>query len=372
MPATALSAPSDPSPSARITGGVGLAVAAPQTAEPAAAPDWVHLLPAGTVSGRDGRGPYTVDVAAVLAAFAAHGGELPVDYEHQSLDAALKSGPVPAAGWIEAIEARADGIWGRVRWTERAAALLAAREYRYLSPVFRYEPASGRVLALEGAALTHTPNLAELTAAASATRPPDLTTPEAHAMTPADAEILERVCHHLSLPGQASVEDLLDHLQRLMERLAAAEETVALAAQATQAAPDPAAWVPAATHAELAARCTELEARLAAAETAEAEASAQQAVTAAQAAGRLTPALLPWALAYARQDPEGFAAFVAHAPALTPPAGATEPAAAAAADPEAIARAAQAHQAERERAGLRLSFAEAVAQVLRGQAHPTP
>ena len=32
-------------------------------------PEWVHLIPAGTFSGRDGRGPYTLDAQAVHDAY---------------------------------------------------------------------------------------------------------------------------------------------------------------------------------------------------------------------------------------------------------------------------------------------------------------
>jgi len=318
---------------------------------------WAHLLPAGTVSGRDGRGPYTVDGPAVLAAFAAHGGDLPVDYEHQSLVAADKAGPVPAAGWITALAERADGIWGLVAWTARASELLAQREYRYLSPVFRFEPASGRVLALVGAALTHTPNLAELQAAASQE------TIFEEPQTVNDTELLERVRYLLNLPTLATIDDMLTHLQRLMERLATAEQAVT-SAQAAASTPDPALWVAVSAHRELTERHAALTAEVAAA-------AAEAAVSAATAAGRLTPAMQPWARAYAAADPVGFAAWSEAAPVVTPAAaaGAAESAGAAGApdDPVEIARAAQAWQTEQERAAVRVSFAQAVAHVLRGR-----
>src|SRR5690606_40136635 len=97
------------------------------------------------------------DAEAVLTAFAENGIDLPIDYEHQSLAADDKAGPVPAAGWIKALEVRDGALWGRVQWTPRAAELIAAREYRYLSPVFRH--VQGRVVALAGAGLVQYPNL---------------------------------------------------------------------------------------------------------------------------------------------------------------------------------------------------------------------
>lgn len=129
-----------------------ISVALPEPANDAAPPEWVELIPAGTFSGRDGRGPYTLDPQAVIGAFEKGGIDLPVDYDHQTLEAEAKAGPVPAAGWIKALEVRDGALWGRVAWTPRAAELIAAREYRFLSPVFRHDK-KGRVLALEGAGL---------------------------------------------------------------------------------------------------------------------------------------------------------------------------------------------------------------------------
>ena len=43
---------------------------------------------------------------------------------------------VPAAGWITAMEMRDGVIWAKVDWTGRAAVMIAAREYRFISPEF--------------------------------------------------------------------------------------------------------------------------------------------------------------------------------------------------------------------------------------------
>lgn len=131
---------------------------------------WVHLLPAGTFhSSRDGRGPWHADnPAAIMSASQQVAGrrEIPIDYDHQIDHAPTNGQPAPAAGWIKGLQARADGIWGHVEWTGRAAAHLAAREYRYLSPVIRHAP-DGRVVAILRAALTNNPALDQLTALAS-------------------------------------------------------------------------------------------------------------------------------------------------------------------------------------------------------------
>lgn len=285
---------------ARATHAVSIALPPDATLDGAPiAPEWVQLIPAGEFAGRDGRGPYLLDVEAVLAAFAKGGIDLPIDYDHQTLDADAKAGPVPAAGWIKELQAREGALWGRVEWTPRAADLIAAREYRFLSPVFRHDK-QGRVLSLEGAGLTHYPNL-------------DLD-PVAHTKgEPMDDDIIERLRYLLNLPTLATPQEIVAELEKLVARLNEAEAT---AAQARH--PDPAQWVPMAQHKAVADELARLQA----------EVSAQKAeglVSAAMRAGKLAPALKDWAMDYASRDPQGFAAWTEKAPVILPPDG--EPAA---------------------------------------------
>ncbi len=77
----------------------------PLAAGPAgAAPQWVQLLPAGTFTGRDGAGPYSLDdpqavIDATLAAAA--GADLPIDYDHQILWSRNNGQPAIAGGWLK-------------------------------------------------------------------------------------------------------------------------------------------------------------------------------------------------------------------------------------------------------------------------------
>lgn len=129
----------------------------------AAAPDWVQLVPVGpggVVATRDGRGPYRLeDAAAVIAeSLARTDGRLPIDENH-ALDRAAPEGlPSPARGWIVALELRADGLWGRVEWTEEGRRLVEGRAYRALSPALLHDGA-GRILAVLRASLVNLPNL---------------------------------------------------------------------------------------------------------------------------------------------------------------------------------------------------------------------
>lgn len=123
-------------------------------------PEWLHLLPAGEARTVDGRGPYrTTDPQAVIAA-SLQSGKLVLCENHATDLAAPKGGPSPAQGWITALQNRADGIWGKVDWVEPASA--PWKRYRGVSPVIHHAR-DGTVLAIARATLTNTPNLAGLT-----------------------------------------------------------------------------------------------------------------------------------------------------------------------------------------------------------------
>jgi phage I-like protein len=93
----------------------------------------------------------------VLRRFAQRGNALPFDFEHQMFSDGI-AGPVPAAGWIEqgGIQARDDGLYVTVAWTERARTALNAREYRYFSPTVLTDK-SKRVVELLPPALVNYP-----------------------------------------------------------------------------------------------------------------------------------------------------------------------------------------------------------------------
>lgn len=145
----------------------------------AGVPDWVHLLPAGTFSGRDGRGPFHLRDAAAVIAASMQAGKLAIDENHSTDLAAPAGMPSPAKGWIVEMQAReADGagapagIWGRVEWNDAGRSLMAERAYSGISPVF-VSAKDGTILSILRAALTNTPNLSQL-ASLNATEKPTL------------------------------------------------------------------------------------------------------------------------------------------------------------------------------------------------------
>lgn len=123
-------------------------------------PEWVHLLPTvrGEVSTNDQRGPYHVENAeAIIAASFADQTRLQIDENHAE---DLKSGrgePSPARGWITELQAREDGIWGKVEWTKAGRDLVADKAYRAMSPVILHDKTK-RVFAILRASLVNRPN----------------------------------------------------------------------------------------------------------------------------------------------------------------------------------------------------------------------
>lgn len=282
---------------------------------PEGLPEWVQLLPAGRFSGRDGRGPYVNNnLPAVLGAFSAWGMPIAIDYEHQSLTAADKTGATPAAGWIHELEARADGIWGRVEWTPRAAQMLADKEYRYLSPVFHYAAKTGQVLRLIGAGLTNNPNLYLHAAASRQEEDAPMLLDELRALFGlTDADEAAVVAHVTAMHqrDQASTAQRAD-LAKAVGLAADAElPAIAQAVQSrVQAGPDLNRFVPRSQYDEVATALNSLQASVRGQEV-------EQLVTAAMQAGKIAPATEAWAREYCARDPRGFKQFVDSAPVIT-------------------------------------------------------
>ncbi|MFH1746305.1 MAG: phage protease [Planctomycetota bacterium] len=113
--------------------------------------------------GRTTRGEtYQMDAQAarqVIREFSRSGGDLLVDYDHETICPELRGpeGAAPAAGWIKRLRwDPARGLVGSVDFTERGSKAIAASRYRYHSPAF-YTDRDGRVVQLISLALTNSP-----------------------------------------------------------------------------------------------------------------------------------------------------------------------------------------------------------------------
>lgn len=330
------------------------ALAAPfavASAEAPGAPAEFRLLPAGAFRSGDTRpaecAAWLLDEAAatrLITAANARASDYVIDFEHQTLRSVANGQPAPAAGWFKALEWRADGLYAvDVRWTEAAAAMIAAGQYRYISPVFAYDSQTGAVTAIAHAGLVNAPGLDGLTdlsalsalAALAASLSPVPPTQE-----PLMDEILEQLRWMLNLPLSATAEEIGAELDKLKARIVGADaaslsalldsQNASVAALSAQvAAPDPAKYVALAVADGLRGEIAALSAEV----TAFRQEKTAALVAGALAEGRITPAEESWAQSYAAKDAEGFAALLAARVPLValgatqtggkPPAGAT-------------------------------------------------
>lgn len=246
-------------------------------------PEWVHLIPAGTFTGADGRGPYQAgDIAQLIANSIQPGRKLPIDVNH-AIDHLGASGHAsPAVAWIVALEGRGDGVWGKVEWTDEGQRLVQGRSYGFLSPVFTATKAAPhRLVQLLRASLTNDPNLT-LTAL--------------HTKQKDDIQMEEELRKALGLPEAADQAAILAAVTKVanastglvtIAKAAGAAETATadeiVAALQARGSGDDAA--------ELRSQVKELNTRLTAAVTEAATTRAQTAIDKAIEDGRIVPAL---------------------------------------------------------------------------------
>ena len=279
------------------------------------APKWVHLLPPGRFQGRDGRGPYRMsDPEAVIEASRALQMDLPIDYDH-AFDYLPQGSSKPAAGWITELQSRSDGIWGRVRWTRKAAAAIGEREYRYLSPLFRIDR-TGEVLRIDRAGLTNTPNLV-LQAVAN------------QQQGGKGMEFLQRLISIFGLDEEADEAAVVAAAETLHQRAEDGERKFATVAQAVElkkdASPEEVIGamesrpLPEKTDSKFVPvdRYEELSKEFASFKAGVLGERAESQVDEAVEAGKIQPSQREWALEYAQKDPDGFTAFLSQQPVLT-------------------------------------------------------
>ena len=80
------------------------------------------------------------DLADIVLNLRKKQANVPVDYEHSTLHAG-DGNPAPTAGWLKRIEDSPDAagvLWGWVEYTEQGARSVAARDYKYASPVIEW------------------------------------------------------------------------------------------------------------------------------------------------------------------------------------------------------------------------------------------
>jgi len=288
-------------------------------------PTEIKLLPAGKFRAKDGRPqglPSWVmndaSASALLSASTDQADKYLIDYDHQTLHSKSNGQQAPAAGWFAELAWRPDdGLYAvDVEWTAAAAAAIEAKEYRYISPVLRYNPTTGEVTGLLMAALVNYPALDGLNDLAAA----HFILQPTQALSMDIDELIERLRYLLNLPTLATDADILaeiDKLKSLIEKDIADDATettseslsVQLAQSQTAQADlsaqlqDPEHFVPAAVVAALQTELADLSALV------KAE-NISKLINPALADGRLSPAQKDWALALGESHLESLAAFL--------------------------------------------------------------
>ena len=212
-----------------------------QAGDDVSKPVRLRLLPMGNFSPRDARiNAFSIKDKAhaqeIVDASRAYAGaqDVPVDYDHQSVYSAVQGvgGVAPAAGWIDpqSLAVQDDGIYGDVKWTDRAAAAIKGREYRYLSPVIGHDK-NGRVQRLLSVGLTNQPAVDGLAKLAASIQPSkenqmDLTALAASLGLPATATVAEILAAQQA--EKAALSAAQADLTALRTVLGASDQTAAL------------------------------------------------------------------------------------------------------------------------------------------------
>lgn len=252
------------------------------------APEWVELIPAGpNVTGRDGRQWLFDEQAGMLvqSSFLGRAIDLPIDWEHATQHRATKGESAPAAGWIKQLELRDGALWGLVDWTPRASEQVINREYRFLSPVFDFDPDTTRIARLVSAGLTNKPNFL-------------LTALNQETMENTPVKLSPALLAALGLPETATEE----------QAIAATTQLKATAQAANAEKPNLTQFVPRADYDALGVRAVNAEQALATQKKTEHNKEVDAVIAAATQAGKITPATVDYHRAMC-QDEAGLARF---------------------------------------------------------------
>jgi phage I-like protein len=263
-------------------------------------PDWVKLIPAGKVVGRDGRAWNNSQPEKIIASFLELKRDLPVDIEHSSELKARKGEEARAVGWVNELSARNGEIWGKVEWNEEGMQLVGKRAYRYLSPVIIYEPASGRIAGVTSVGLTNQPNL----------KLPALNSEQGDVPTNEEEGMLKALLAALALPETATEEQALAKIAGLKIDLATAANRAE--------SPSLEKFVPRADYDAALVRAVNAEQSIETVKKEQLEVAVNSAIESALQDGKITPATAEYHRAQCRQDGglERFADFCKAAPAI--------------------------------------------------------
>lgn len=174
-------------------------------------PEWIHLVPTskGEVVTNDDRGPYYVEDAEDLIADSfSEADRLQIDENHSEDLLSHLGSPSPARGWITEMEARPDGIWGRVSWNKSGRELVADRAYLAMSPVILHDDEK-RIVRILRASLVNRPNFRGL----------------ATLNQEKDMSFMQKVAAKLGLDDGATEDQVLEALSKFTQKPKKSEQS---------------------------------------------------------------------------------------------------------------------------------------------------
>jgi len=183
---------------------IDIFAADPQAAVAATGPAWIKLTPRGAFTSRDGRN-FIVEPEVLVERFSADKVSVPLDLDHATVKKAMFGEAAPAVAWIEELQARSDGLYGRVAWLQPGLDVLAAKSHRYISPSLKTDE-NGRATWLHSAALVAAPGIS-MPAVASA-----------HPSSP-ETNMLKAIAAALNLAPEASEASCLAAIGDLAKRV---------------------------------------------------------------------------------------------------------------------------------------------------------
>jgi phage I-like protein len=261
--------------------------------EQAALPEWLELVPAGRITGRDGRLFINDQPDRVLAFNNELNRDIVIDIEHASYHKAPKGEPAPGQGWIVELENRDGAIWGRVEWNAAGTELIRNREYRYYSPAFICDQ-TDHVRGIHSVGLTNRQNL-------------DL--PALNHQSNSEEQPMDKILLALALAATATQDDVVTAINKL-------KTDVALNAEKP---PSLDKFVPRADYDAVTAKRDELQVALNAQQKEKHDAQINTLVDDAIKAGKITPATREFYVATCNQQDgiEQFKKFVEAQPVIT-------------------------------------------------------
>lgn len=297
----------------------------------------IQLLPAGEFSAGDGRpacGTWKMSgeiAAQIIARLSRRITPVVIDYEHQTLYKEKNGKPAPAAGrfmgsdvvWREGI-----GLFAcNVKWTLRAAEMIEAEEYLYISPVIAYNKDTGVILDIAHAGLTNDPAIdgMEAVTLAAASRlfindDEDVQMDELLKMlrkllglaeTATEEEVmtaLKAVADSMPQEGELANAGLTKVMDINKQRIEALTSAVNVAAK--NAKPDPAEYAPIAVVNALTKEVATLRGQSAGNEL-------TTVIQAALTAGKLLPSMEAWAKELGGKDINQLKTFIESSPVIT-------------------------------------------------------